>query len=539
MFALANNKKLENKVGTAISTDIYELSPSLCKIYEKSLTIDFFNKENRSFLKFNFKSPSELNESNKETKFTIERHLFALNDPKQDQMFHKQLHSRLNLRLNAFVERFTLALNDDNILSSSNQIEILRLTSERVCLCVKKFDLVASSLMSVNLKCMSVQLDNQMFDNESDMDAGLSGQQLKYDFPVVFLPREETKVTNWARFSRSFDQIRALKSVCSDSTFLNVKLILAEQEANLFVPTSLEIDAKPFDVYIEDYLLYNLIQIFIDYFDHLTTIESPTSKSSGLTIESDDDLAQLVKPLLLIHKFKISSIDSLVNLETKLKIYLATYKMPIKFEKFELNGLPFQQLTTKHFIRLFTNHYLTALIFRVGWLLGSLDLIGSPTVFIQQASNGLYDFMFMPYKGLRAAGANGLLSGFSSGSLSLLRNLSAGTITSLTSFASFISRNMDVLSFDQNHLIRQDQIRHEMFSPQALAHSNSPNFLLNVSTSFIITIMGAIGGLAEQPMQSIVNSESIIKGKSNDQEFVKYLLIHSILISVIKGSVKV
>lgn len=228
---------------------------------------------------------------------------------------------------------------------------------------------------------------------------------------------------------------------------------------------------------------------------------------------NDDDLHQLVRPLFTINHFRINSIDALVNLQTKLKIYLATYRMPIRVEKFELNGMPFLLLTSKHFLKSFTNHYLTSLIFRVGWMLGSLDLIGSPTVFIQQVSNGLYDFLSMPYTGLRASGANGLLSGLSNGSLSLLRNLSSGTITSLTSFASFVSRNMDILSFDPNHLMRQDQLRHQILSPTgAGGDSGSSNVILNVSSSFIITIMGAIGGLAEQPIQSIYNSESLIKG---------------------------
>lgn len=234
-------------------------------------------------------------------------------------------------------------------------------------------------------------------------------------------------------------------------------------------------------------------------------------------LTNDDDLNQLVRPLFIINHFRINSIDSLVNLQTKLKIYLATYRMPIRVEKFELNGMPFLLLTSKHFLKSFTNHYLTSLIFRVGWMLGSLDLIGSPTVFIQQVSNGLYDFLFMPYTGLRASGANGLLSGLSNGSLSLLRNLSSGTITSLTSFASFVSRNMDILSFDTNHLMRQDQLRHQILSPGS--DTTGSNVILNVSSSFIITIMGAIGGLAEQPIQSIYNSESLIKGKFSIVKF--------------------
>ena len=291
---------------------------------------------------------------------------------------------------------------------------------------------------------------------------------------------------------------------------------MAQQDASNYLLTSLEADLKPFDVYLEDYLLYNLIQIFIDYFDHITIIENHQVQNSlPKSNAEDEDLRQLINPFLAVHKFRISNVESLVNLQTKLKIYLATYKMPIKCETFELNGLPFQFLTLKHFLKLFTKHYLTALIFRAGWLLGSLDLIGSPTVFIQQASNGLYDFLYLPYTGLKSSGANGLLRGFSNGSLSLLKNLSSGTITSLTSFASFVSRNMDILSFDQSHLARQDQMRHELSTSYALYHqqTSSPNFLLNISSSFVITIMGAIGGLAEQPIQSIYNSESLIKGK--------------------------
>jgi hypothetical protein len=109
----------------------------------------------------------------------------------------------------------------------------------------------------------------------------------------------------------------------------------------------------------------------------------------------------------------------------------------------------------------------------------------------------------MPYQGLRESGASGLVHGFSTGFLSLVQNLSAGTITSLTSFASFVSRNMDILSFDPSHLARQEKLRHQ-----------SSMSILQVSSSFLITIMGAIGGLANQPIVSIQESDSILKGVS-------------------------
>ncbi len=126
--------------------------------------------------------------------------------------------------------------------------------------------------------------------------------------------------------------------------------------------------------------------------------------------------------------------------------------MPILFEALSVSGMPWCVMSSPQLTKLVTSHYLTALIFRAGWLLGSLDLIGTPTVFIQQVSNGVYDFLQMPYRGLREYGPSGFLQGFSNGSLSLIRNLSSGTITSLTSFASFVSRNMDILSFDPHHL---------------------------------------------------------------------------------------
>ena len=120
----------------------------------------------------------------------------------------------------------------------------------------------------------------------------------------------------------------------------------------------------------------------------------------------------------------------------------------------------------------------------------------------------MYDFLQMPYSGLRNSGPSGLLHGFSNGSLSLIRNLSAGTITSLTSFAAFVSRNMDILSCDQFHMARQDQLRHHA------AEASFGSGLLQVSSSFLITIMGAIGGLAEQPLQTMHTSDSLIKGVS-------------------------
>ena len=100
-----------------------------------------------------------------------------------------------------------------------------------------------------------------------------------------------------------------------------------------------------------------------------------------------------------------------------------------------------------------------------------------------------------------------MVSGLSLGLTNLLFNVSAGTITSVTSFASFISRNLDILSCDPEHLARQEILRHQM-------PSNFSTGVIQLSSSFFISIIGAIGGLAEQPIQSINNSENLIFGLS-------------------------
>lgn len=52
-------------------------------------------------------------------------------------------------------------------------------------------------------------------------------------------------------------------------------------------------------------------------------------------------------------------------------------------------------------------------------------------------------------------------SGLTYGSASLLKHLSAGTITSMTNFASSVSRNLDLLSLDDEYVSRNELMRRE------------------------------------------------------------------------------
>ncbi|CAF0986900.1 unnamed protein product, partial [Brachionus calyciflorus] len=445
-------ENLNEQIVFMFADDNFDLSQNLCKIYADKIRVQM-KSMNFFYVKKNSKT-----------------RVLSLSDDFDSEDSEQNLNFPFDLSL--CCERLTLALNND-FTSNFNQIEILRLT-------VDNLGFGINENLNFEISLSHLQLDNQMYDEE------------KYDFPVVLIPRDVKKLKN---SNINYSCIFSQNFVTTRDDFLNLKFNLFNSNLE-----TLEILLKPFDLYLEDFLITDLIKLGFEY---TQLISDPSDLSDPIEL----DLSLVTYPLLKIKKFNISKIDSLITLQTSVKLYLATYKTPVVFDEFSIRGMPESIQSLPQLINKLTSHYLTSLIFRAGWVIGSLDLIGSPTAFVQQVSNGILDFLLLPYRGVRQNGPSGLVQGFTQGSVSLIRNLSSGTITSMTSFASFISRNMDILSFDPHHLARQESFRHKT------SDSIGSGFL-QVSSSFLISIMGAIGGLAEQPIQSVHNSDNILKGFS-------------------------
>lgn len=89
------------------------------------------------------------------------------------------------------------------------------------------------------------------------------------------------------------------------------------------------------------------------------------------------------------------------------------------------------------------------------------------------------------------------LGGVANGSTSLVKHLSAGTLTSVTNFASSVSRNLDRLSLDQEHCDRNEVIRRER--PKGLGQG-----LVNGLSGVGVSILGAVGGIAHHPISAIM-----------------------------------
>ncbi len=77
-------------------------------------------------------------------------------------------------------------------------------------------------------------------------------------------------------------------------------------------------------------------------------------------------------------------------------------------------------------------------------------------------------------------------------------DFSSGTLTSVTNFASSVSRNLDRLSLDHEHQHRNEVARRSR--PQGLGQG-----FVNGLSGIGISLLGAVGGIAHHPIQSLIN----------------------------------
>lgn len=121
-------------------------------------------------------------------------------------------------------------------------------------------------------------------------------------------------------------------------------------------------------------------------------------------------------------------------------------------------------------------------------------LFDSPSGLARSVSTGLRDFVSMPVQGF-LRGPWGLFVGITQGSASLLRNIAAGTVNSVTKLAASVARNLDRLSLDEEHLQRTEALRRNR--PLGITDGFAQGL-----TGFGISILGAVGGLARRPMEA-------------------------------------
>ena len=280
-----------------------------------------------------------------------------------------------------------------------------------------------------------IQLDNQSTDD--------------YDhFPVVLLPLREVsqRYRGESPHNAPFSDTHAS---ITKPLFRTVITAHRSASAKIFID-DLTFHSEPLEIYTEDSFIYRLVGL-IDSF-------SPPHKSDEVTNEKLGKLIsigrQILNPINL-GAIEINDVRILLSVHASVKMYLAADHMPIVLGNFKCH--PGRTLQ-KELVRRILYHYATQALVRAGLMLGSLEIIANPTGLLRSLGRGISDFFALPYDGL-TRGPSAFVSGIGNGTRSFFRHTSVGALTSITNFASSLSRNMDRLSFDEEHLMRQEERR--------------------------------------------------------------------------------
>lgn len=381
-------------------------------------------------------------------------------------------------------------LKDD--FSEENSKEILRLSIDNILAMaqppsIKMKDSLLRynhSAQEFNIFIGKIQMDNQM------NSIGIKG----YDFPVVIIPQNALSYSEIYQMKELSFQTRwsKMKETAHVVIYLFLEKTFENGSTNVAIK-ELSITLRPTSVYLEDSLYYRLAELQPSFFSFKSQIKLPV-QSNDLQLPSDIIIINKTYsyPIHIQH-LHIDGINILLSLHASVKLYVAIDHSPLSFKPFDKDEIFTTTFKLGHFI---IHHFLTGALLRAGWVVGSLDLLGNPAGFARAVSNGMADFFKLPYHGL-LQGPWAFISGISHGSTSLLQQITSGAVVSVTNLAASISRNMDFLSMDADHLSRQEELRRQ--KPLGLSMG-----ILQGLTGFGISLLGSVAGIVEQPIQEVL-----------------------------------
>uniref|UniRef100_A0A8C5FWL6 Vacuolar protein sorting 13 homolog B n=1 Tax=Gadus morhua TaxID=8049 RepID=A0A8C5FWL6_GADMO len=376
----------------------------------------------------------------------------------------------------------SVALSDD-ITSPSGSVELLRLTLTKLLVELSppppqgqdqqaspgsdSRALAPDGVLLVGLHCAGLQVDNQLYNRAS------------FHFPVLLCQEQRSEAEAGGPWSAEANPATAAPEALEEfkrSCFLELGALLRN--------TRVSFQLQPARVYLEDTFVYYIKTLFHSYIP-----DSAVAPSSVV-----HSLQALVRPVRL-RRLVIRPINLLVSVHASLKLYIASDHTPLSFSVFERGPVC---TTARQLVHALAMHYAAGALFRAGWVVGSLDILGSPASLVRSIGNGVSDFFRLPYEGL-TRGPGAFVSGVHRGTTSFVKHISKGTLTSITNLATSLSRNMDRLSLDEEHFTRQEEWRRQL--PESLGDG-----LRQGLSRLGISLLGAIAGIVDQPMQNFQRS---------------------------------
>ncbi|CAB1321378.1 unnamed protein product, partial [Coregonus sp. 'balchen'] len=335
-----------------------------------------------------------------------------------------------NLAFRVLLSEASVSLKDD-ITSRSGSVELLRLTLSKLLLNLCPSQLGEGGLglgegglglgtpgmgeaCLVEVHCASLQVDNQLYNRAS------------FHFPVLLCQEQSVELLPWTIDVNPTTSLQALEEFKA-SCFLQLGLTLDREGCSV---DQLTFHIKPARLYLEDTFVYYVKTLFHTYIPDSALAPSPGPNPSehhgGPLLPKTvlQSVPALVHPLRL-QRLAIQPVNLLVSIHASLKLYIASDHTPLSFSMFERGPLC---TTARQLIHALAMHYAAGALFRAGWVVGSLDLLGSPASLVRSIGNGVADFFRLPYEGL-TRGPGAFVSGVSRGTTSFVKHISKGTWT--------------------------------------------------------------------------------------------------------------
>lgn len=432
-----------------------------------------------------FSMPTSLEEKTKCLRHTnSEQTLKSLcSDTKDVQPNSK---TKNNFCLSLFLKGLNVVLTEDLPCTSSATSEILSLALDNVCMSVQtEKSFAGKDEWHISFIIGDMQLDNQMFKSGG------------FDFPVILIGQAQKMI----RITNLRTPASVLIKQTEDSALIKIFVILEQKITGDFTAKSLRTCIGSLSLYIEDNLKRKLIDKTVSVFNkglfftdkqrrgiqqlsHLAIIPIPRA------VELQ---AQQIAFPIQLQSLTIEPLSMLLSVHMTAPLYVALDCSPLHFTAFQHRYL----ITTPYRLgHTLTMHYLSGAIFGAGWVVGSLELLGAPGGFARTVGSGLWDFVNMPYQGI-FQGPWAFIAGVTHGSASLMKHVTAGTLSSVTKLAASLARNLDRLTLDAEHLERTEERRRQ--PPQGLTQG-----VVQGLTGLGISLLGAVGGIAHHPLQSMI-----------------------------------
>lgn len=187
------------------------------------------------------------------------------------------------------------------------------------------------------------------------------------------------------------------------------------------------------------------------------TAETVTTTAAGDISQPVDEkwIDEVMAMPFFLRNLLISKLDLELTLHARMALSLGLAHTPLSFDEVQVSSI---SCAPRRLLEAIAARYVADSLFRTPAVLGSLELLGNPTVLVNSVATGIYDFFALPATGAKEAGVLGFMSGLGRGLSSLVMHVSEGTLTSVSDLSSSLMRNVDNLSLDSDY-VRYNKMR--------------------------------------------------------------------------------